>query len=501
MADALVGIFIWLVGLCIGSFLNVVIYRLPAGLSISNPARSFCPHCQAGIRWFDNVPVLSWLLLRGRCRHCHTPISVQYPLVEALTGLVFVLTYHLLFLADARAGLYNPDPALPRDIPLLLAWLVLAGALIACAAMDLRMYMVDTRITDVALGAAIVLYAVWPRQAFFEARASAAGGAAALAAFVVSIVMLWLTVWRVPSLKEEQQDEAESESQDEGVETASASRAVVATGLLATAIFVGLSIWLVVIAGLGTADAGAPTRLAVPLGLLAIFVVTVLIGGQQRAADEEVHHAVEEERPHARRTALRELLWLCPPIAAGVLVYLIVSRSGAVGQAWATAVIWPGSSSFAPLGGLVFAVHGAVVGAAAGWILRIVFTLAFGREAFGTGDIYILAAAGAATGWDIVLLGLLLAVGLALVGWALGLVLKRGVMIPFGPWLALGFFAALWLNHAAADVAGELYADFRVAWEGPRHLLLLFAGVMLVAFPLAVIIARLIRTWIEPKAS
>ena len=139
MADALVGIFIWLVGLCIGSFLNVVIYRLPAGLSISNPARSFCPHCQAGIRWFDNVPVLSWLLLRGRCRHCSAPISVQYPLVEALTGLVFVLTYHLLFLADARAGLNNPDPALPRDIPLLLAWLVLAGALIACAAMDLRL--------------------------------------------------------------------------------------------------------------------------------------------------------------------------------------------------------------------------------------------------------------------------------------------------------------------------------------------------------------------------
>ena len=81
------------------------------------------------------------------------------------------------------------------------------------------------------------------------------------------------------------------------------------------------------------------------------------------------------------------------------------------------------------------------------------------------------------------------------------MVLKRGVMIPFGPWLALGFFAALWLNHAAADVAGELYADFRVAQEQRPDLLLLLAGVMLVAFPLAVIIARLIRRWIEPKAS
>jgi leader peptidase (prepilin peptidase)/N-methyltransferase len=499
MADAVVAIFIWLVGLCVGSFLNVVIYRLPAGLSISNPARSFCPHCQAGIRWYDNVPVLSWLLLRGRCRCCSAPISVQYPLVEALTGLAFVLTYCLLFVADARAGLRQP--VLPTDIPLLLAWLVLAAALIACAAMDLRMYMVDTRITDVALAAAIVLYAVWPRQAFFEARACAAGGAAALAAFVVGVAMLWLTVWRVPSPTGEQQDEAESASQDEGAETASASWAVVAGGLLATAVFVGLSIWLVVIAGLGSVDAGVPTRLAVPLGLLVIFVVTVLVGAQQRAADAEVHHAVEEERPQARRTALRELLWLCPPIAAGILVYLVVSRSGAAGQAWATACTWPGSSAFAPLGGLAFAVHGAVVGAAAGWILRIVFTLAFGREAFGTGDIYILAAAGAATGWDIVLLGLLLSVGLALAGWALGLVLKRGVMIPFGPWLALGFLAALWLSHAAADAATNLCADFRVAWEGPRHLLLLFAGVLLIAFPLAVIIARLVRGWVEPRAS
>jgi prepilin signal peptidase PulO-like enzyme (type II secretory pathway) len=494
MADALAEIFIWLLGLCIGSFVNVVIYRLPAGLSISNPARSFCPRCQAGIRWYDNVPILSWLLLHARCRQCHAPISVQYPLVEALTGLVFVLTYHLLFVTQARAGL--EQPALPKDLPLLLAWLVLAAALIACAAMDLRMYMVDTRITDVALGAAIVLYAIWPRQAFCEARASTAIGAAALAMFLIGIVMLWLTVWRVPSPTEEQHDQA----QDAESETAPASRTVTATGLLATAIFVGLAIWLVVIATSKTNAGGAASELAVPLGLLAIFVAIVLIGGQQRAADEEVHNTIEEERPHARRMALRELLWLCPSIAAGLLVHLIVSRSVTVGQAWAAAVVWPDSSAIAPLGGLAFAVHGAVVGAAGGWILRIVFTLTFGREAFGTGDIYILAAAGAVTGWDIVLLGLGLSIGLALAGWALGLLLKRGIMIPFGPWLALGFFGALWLNRAAAETARQLHADFRAAWDQRPELLLLFAGMMLVAFPLAVIIARLIGRGLEGKA-
>ena len=62
--------FLWLLGLCVGSFLNVVIYRLNIGLSIAEPRRSFCPHCRASIAWYDNIPLLSWLLLGGRCRRC-----------------------------------------------------------------------------------------------------------------------------------------------------------------------------------------------------------------------------------------------------------------------------------------------------------------------------------------------------------------------------------------------------------------------------------------------
>jgi leader peptidase (prepilin peptidase) / N-methyltransferase len=79
-----------LVGLAIGSFLNVVIYRVPAGLSLSHPP-SRCPRCETPIRPRDNIPVLGWLLLRGRCRDCGAPISVRYPLVELLTAVVFVL--------------------------------------------------------------------------------------------------------------------------------------------------------------------------------------------------------------------------------------------------------------------------------------------------------------------------------------------------------------------------------------------------------------------------
>ena len=83
-------IFGGLLGVLLGSFLNVVAHRLPLGESLSRP-RSRCPRCRTPIRPYDNVPVLSWLVLRGRCRTCGTPISARYPLVEAVTGVLCVL--------------------------------------------------------------------------------------------------------------------------------------------------------------------------------------------------------------------------------------------------------------------------------------------------------------------------------------------------------------------------------------------------------------------------
>lgn len=80
---------LFVLGLVIGSFLNVVIARVPHGQSIVHP-RSRCPKCGHALAWYDNVPVISWLLLRGRCRACKTPISVRYILVELLTGLLYV---------------------------------------------------------------------------------------------------------------------------------------------------------------------------------------------------------------------------------------------------------------------------------------------------------------------------------------------------------------------------------------------------------------------------
>ena len=140
---------------------------------------------------------------------------------------------------------------------------------------------------------------------------------------------------------------------------------------------------------------------------------------------------------------LRELAWLLPALAAALGTFAILVWFPRVGQAWHQAAEWSVGPGIQLLAGLTYSAFGLMVGAAAGWLLRIVFTLIFGREALGSGDIYILAAAGAAGGWDIALLGLLLAVGIALAAYAISLLLKRTLTIPFGPWLALGFVAAV----------------------------------------------------------
>jgi leader peptidase (prepilin peptidase) / N-methyltransferase len=85
-------VFAFLMGLCIGSFLNVCIYRLPASQSIVHP-RSKCPNCNTLIPFYDNIPLLSYLWLRGQCRHCKVKISLRYPIVELLGGLFALATY------------------------------------------------------------------------------------------------------------------------------------------------------------------------------------------------------------------------------------------------------------------------------------------------------------------------------------------------------------------------------------------------------------------------
>jgi prepilin signal peptidase PulO-like enzyme (type II secretory pathway) len=113
-------------GLVIGSFLNVVIWRVPRQESLVKPG-SHCPGCDAPIAPRDNIPVLSWLLLRGRCRNCGEPISNRYPFVELLTGVLFA----------AVGARFFDSWALP-------AFLLLTAALIAISAIAIKMAMIST---------------------------------------------------------------------------------------------------------------------------------------------------------------------------------------------------------------------------------------------------------------------------------------------------------------------------------------------------------------------
>jgi leader peptidase (prepilin peptidase) / N-methyltransferase len=134
-------------GLLIGSFLNVVVYRVPAGLSVVRP-RSACPQCGQEIRARDNIPVVSWLLLRGRCRDCATPISARYPIVELATGVAFVLVGTRFLLVDVVGGDFGGATALVA-----VAMLYLMAISIALTLIDFDVH----RLPDAIVGPAYIV--------------------------------------------------------------------------------------------------------------------------------------------------------------------------------------------------------------------------------------------------------------------------------------------------------------------------------------------------------
>ncbi len=135
-------VFAALFGLAVGSFLNVVVWRVPRGESVASPP-SACPRCETPIRPRDNVPVLSWLVLRGRCRDCGEPISRRYPLVELATAALFV----------AMAVRFGLDPVLP-------AYLYLASVGLALALIDLDTKKLPDKLTLPSYPVALVLLGV-----------------------------------------------------------------------------------------------------------------------------------------------------------------------------------------------------------------------------------------------------------------------------------------------------------------------------------------------------
>jgi leader peptidase (prepilin peptidase) / N-methyltransferase len=162
-----------LFGLLIGSFLNVVVWRVPRQESIVTPG-SHCPHCDAALSPLENVPVLSWLVLRGRCRHCGQPISVRYPLVELANAGLWV----------GMAARFGASWELP-------AYLALSSGLLALALIDLDTLLLPNRVlypTAILVGGLLVLAAALDHEWSDLGRAALAGAASFAVFFVIHVI-------------------------------------------------------------------------------------------------------------------------------------------------------------------------------------------------------------------------------------------------------------------------------------------------------------------------
>ena len=142
------------VGSCVGSFLNVVIYRVPIGLSVNEPKRSFCPTCKYDIPWYQNLPIISWLMLRGRCASCKNPISARYFGVELMTAIIFFAIWKT-FVPVYGVGFGT-------GVGMAVAYWVLAGLLIAAIFIDIDHFIIPDSITLGGLAAGFIAALIVP---------------------------------------------------------------------------------------------------------------------------------------------------------------------------------------------------------------------------------------------------------------------------------------------------------------------------------------------------
>lgn len=168
----------FLIGACIGSFLNVVIYRVPRGMSVNDPKRSFCPHCKKPIPMCLNLPIISWMWLRGKCRECAAPILFRYIWVEILTGLLFAAVWWQF----------------PPQVAVFL-W-IMAALLVAITFIDAEHLIIPTSLTWAGSLIGLLACAIWPQLPVMAYKAGGwlSGLKHGAIGWVAGFVGLWLVV-------------------------------------------------------------------------------------------------------------------------------------------------------------------------------------------------------------------------------------------------------------------------------------------------------------------
>jgi leader peptidase (prepilin peptidase) / N-methyltransferase len=392
IADIIFILFLFALGACVGSFLNVVIWRLPRGESLVSPP-SHCPKCGTPLHWYDNLPIIGWLKLRGKCRHCGQPISPRYPLVEAVTGGLFAFYYIMffmlqtgpcppverqLFAEEQFMFLFIGPMSIWQDWPIYFLYMFLVAGLLACSLIDAELFIIPVEIPWLMAAMGILVHAIVdaPQTAGAlnlgpPAAALAAGGGLGLA---VSIAM-WLFGW-IPT------------SFPQGEPMLEVDRAAMLTEI-----------------------------------------------EQAKREGRTIEHEGQLPPPYTpaefRGEMRKEMLFLFPPMLLGLGWLLLTAYVAPVREMWLilTEYYW--------FTGMLGAVMGALMGGFIVWITRILGTLAFGRVAMGLGDVHLMFGVGAIIGPGAAVVAFFLAPFFGLLVAVYMLLTGTRRELPYGPYLSL----------------------------------------------------------------
>lgn len=406
MSHPVIIVFVFLLGSCVGSFLNVVVWRLPRGESLSDPP-SHCPKCDRRLKWYDNIPIIGWIKLGGRCRFCKAPISARYPIVEAVTAALFVFYYVMFFMRNVGPCVRPPFgqemPAMSRPLDLMRHWpifalyLYLVSTLLAASLIDAELFIIPTSV-------------IWSWK----------GGVLWVALLVHALV--------------------------DGPGVPGALSVGPLGGAVAAGGAVGLlvSILLLRSGKLPLSFSQGAPMLEVDRAALKQEAEDSRKGGKSNSTSSA--QAVIDEAPpreysasEIRAEIRKEMLFLLPPLGLALAWGLLTWRVPGLARAWGNAldVRW--------VSGLLGSVLGALVGGFVVWLTRILGSVAFGREAMGMGDVDLMAGIGAVVGAGAATIAFFLApfFGIAIAIYLLLTGTRRE--LPYGPYLSLATaFVMLW---------------------------------------------------------
>lgn len=456
VADLIKVLFAMAFGACVGSLTNVLVYRLPLGLDVVRP-QSRCPSCGTLLTWRENVPIFGWLFLKGRCRFCRSPISPEYPLVEAFVAVMFAAIYLACYADEGRFlginfGAIQPEWAANGFVqtwPAFIAVLVLFSCLVAMTLVDAKTFTIPMVLTTVPVVAGVVLHplhALWVQQTVHGGRleslaegwtwtiaspgrfgwAWVGGAIGATLGLVISNVLV-MTKRIKPSFHDYPEWEAAH------LQSLAAERAAKD--------------------GLQDGDGGV----AVSVG------DTAVKSGVRAGPEEPLPADLWIRYPHARREMVRELIFLAPAIGLGLLgAAIAIKGAGPWTFDPASLASYPAVQVPLWLDALAGALMGYLIGGGVVWLIRILGSLAFGKEAMGLGDVHMMAAVGACIGWPDAVLGFF---GAAFVGVAYAIASAIGgsrlKSLPYGPHLAV---ATVLVWFAKPGVEGLM--DLMVAGPG-----------------------------------